>query len=249
MPQIWDHLVVFAFAVALPVYAGYNYPRFKKAIASNVPDARARQYLKTTARQWILTIAALTIWFRAGRPVGELGLSAPAGAGFWAGLVVALALALAWRRLFLAAMNDENGRTRLLSQLRAVEPLLPSTRRELRYFTALSVTAGICEELLFRGYLIWYLTFFVGFPTACVASGVWFGLGHLYQGRAQAVKIVFLGFVFVLFYVGTGSLWIPMALHALLDAAQGRLAHQMLSQTVGGFTADSAAIAQAETEM
>ena len=115
-----------------------------------------------------------------------------------------------------------------MSQLNAVRPLLPTSVGELRYFTVLSITAGVCEEVLFRGYLIWYLTVYVGLPAACVLSGVAFGLGHFYQGPRQAVKIIFLGFVFVLFYVGTATLWVPMALHALLDAAQGRLAYGLL---------------------
>ena len=224
----WDHLVVLAFAIVLPVYARYNYPRFKRAVESGLPEARARQYRKTTVRQWALALAAIAVWFHAGRSAEELGLGVPSGPRFWIGFVAALALAFTWRRLFLAAVNDEKGRERLMSQLNAVRPLLPSSVAELRYFTVLSITAGICEELLFRGYLIWYLNIFVGFPAACILSGVLFGLGHLYQGRRQAVKIIFLGFIFVLFYVGTGTLWIPMALHALLDAAQGRLAFGLL---------------------
>jgi hypothetical protein len=223
-----DHFVVFAFAIVLPVYARYNYPRFKKAVESGVTGARSRQYRKTTARQWVLTIAAIAVWFHAGRSAEELGLGVPSGQRFWIGLVVAAALAILWRRMFLAAMSDEAGRERLMSQLETVRPLLPSSVGELRYFTVLSITAGVCEEVLFRGYLIWYLTVYVGLPTASVLSGVAFGLGHLYQGRRQAVKIIFVGFVFVLFYVGTGTLWIPMALHALLDAAQGRLAYSLL---------------------
>ena len=224
----WDHLVVFAFAIVLPGYARYNYPRFKRALESGVPEARSRQYRKTTVRQWSLALAAIAVWFHAGRSVEELGLGVPSGPRFWIGLVVAAALAIMWRRMFRAAMNDEAGRERLISQLNAVRPLLPSSVGELRYFTALSITAGICEEVLFRGYLIWYLTVYVGLPAASVLSGVAFGLGHLYQGRRQAVKIIFVGFVFVLFYIGTGTLWIPMALHALLDAAQGRAAFGLL---------------------
>lgn len=229
MISLADHLVVFAFAILLPVYARYNYPRFKSAVESGVSDARSRQYRKTIVRQWALTFAAIAVWFHAGRSAEELGLGVPAGPRFWIGLVAAAALAILWRRMFLAAVHDEAGRERLISQLNAVRPLLPSSVGELRYFTALSITAGICEELLFRGYLIWYLTAYVGLPAASVLSGVAFGLGHLYQGRPQALKIIFVGFVFVLFYVGTGTLWIPMALHALLDAAQGRAAYQLLS--------------------
>ena len=200
----------------------------KRAVQSGAADARARQYRKTTVRQWALTIAALAVWFGAGRSAEALGLGAPAGPRFWIGLAIATALAVLWRRMFLAAKHDEAGRERLMSQLNAVRPLLPSSVGELRYFTVLSITAGVCEEILFRGYLIWYLTVYVGLPTASVLSGVAFGLGHLYQGRRQAVKIIFVGLVFVLFYIGTGTLWIPMALHALLDAAQGRLAYGLL---------------------
>ena len=174
----WDHLVVFAFAIVLPVYARYNYPRFKRALESSVPEARSRQYRKTTVRQWSLALAAIAVWFHAGRSVEELGLGVPSGPRFWIGLVAAAALAIMWRRMFLAAMNDEAGRERLISQLNAVRPLPPSSVGELRYFTALSITAGICEEVLFRGYLIWYLTVYVGLPAASVLSGVAFGLGH-----------------------------------------------------------------------
>ena len=228
MISLPDHLVVFAFAIVLPVYARYNYPRFKRAVESGVAEARSRQYRKTTVRQWSLALVAIAVWFHAGRSAEELGLGAPSGPRFWIGLVVAAALAILWRRMFLAAVDDEAGRERLMSQLNAVRPLLPSSVAELRDFTVLSITAGICEELLFRGYLIWYLAGYVGLPTASVLSGVAFGLGHLYQGRRQAVKIIFVGFVFVLFYIGTGTLWIPMTLHALLDAAQGRLAYRLL---------------------
>ena len=230
MISLPDHLVVFAFAIVLPAFARYNYPRFKKAVESGVADARSRQYRKTTVRQWALTLVAMSVWFRAGRSAEELGLGVPSGPRFWIGLLVATALAILWRRMFQAAANDEAGRERLMSQLNAVRPLLPSSAGELRYFTVLSITAGVCEEVLFRGYLIWYLAVYLGLPAAGVLSGVAFGLGHLYQGRRQAVKIIFLGLVFVLFYLGTGTLWIPMALHALLDAAQGRLAYGFLKK-------------------
>ena len=84
-----DHLIVFTFAVLLPAYARYNYPRFKRALESGASGVRSRQYRRTLLRQWGLTILALTIWFRAGRGFDALGLGVPAGAGFWIGLVLA----------------------------------------------------------------------------------------------------------------------------------------------------------------
>lgn len=229
MPTTWDHLVVLSFTVALPLYAAFKYPRFQRALASGTPDARSQQYRHTTLRQWLLAFAALAVWFGAGRAPETLGLGMPSGPRFWMALAAAMALALAWHLLFRAAVNDEEGREHLIEQLRAVEPLLPSNRHELRLFMMLSLTAGFCEELLFRGYLIWYLAFYIGVPSAGVLSGVLFGLGHLYQGPRQAVKIIFLGLLFAALYLVSGSLWIPIALHAALDAAQGRVAYRLLS--------------------
>ena len=227
-----DHLIVFAFAVLLPAYARYNYPRFKRALESGEPGVRSRQYRRTLLRQWALTILALTIWFRSGRSLDVLGLGAPAGAGFWIGLVLAAGLALLWRTQVRAALEHNKARARLVEQLRAVEPILPKGAAELRLFTALSLTAGICEEVLFRGYLIWYLDSYVGSAGAVILSSIAFGLGHIYQGRPQALKIVFLGLLLAVFYVGSGSLWIPMALHSALDAAQGQLAHRLRDQSL-----------------
>ena len=62
-------------------------------------------------------------------------------------------------------------------QLRAVEPILPKGAAELRWFTALSLTAGICEEILFRGYLIWYLDSYIGLVGAVILSSIAFGSG------------------------------------------------------------------------
>ena len=75
--------------------------------------------------------------------------------------------------------------------------------------------------------VIWYLERYVGVAGAVILSSILFGIGHIYQGRRQAFKIIFLGLLLALFYVGSGSLWIPIALHAALDAAQGRLAHRL----------------------
>src|SRR4029077_19467647 len=65
------------------------------------------------------------------------------------------------------------------------ERILPQSSTELIPFIALSVTAGLCEEFLYRGFAMAALTR-VGLPVAVVIliSSVIFGLAHLYQGRA-----------------------------------------------------------------
>ena len=184
-----DHLIVFTFAVLLPSYARYNYPRFKRALESGEPGIRSRQYRRTLLRQWGLEILALTIWLSSGRSLGALGLGVPAGTAFFIGLVLAAGLAQFWRTQIRAALGHDKARRRLVEQLRAIAPILPTSALELRLFTALSLTAGICEEILFRGYLIWYLEITIGIAGAMILSSIVFGIGHIYQGRRQAFKV------------------------------------------------------------
>ena len=50
-----------------------------------------------------------------------------------------------------------------------------------------------------------------------VIAAVAFGLAHAYQGRAGVVLTGVLGGVMAALYVGTGSLLLPVLLHAAID--------------------------------
>ena len=50
----------------------------------------------------------------------------------------------------------------MLRQIGAARPLLPHTPGELRGFNLLSITAGICEEVLYRSYIWWYVAVWTG---------------------------------------------------------------------------------------
>jgi membrane protease YdiL (CAAX protease family) len=50
-----------------------------------------------------------------------------------------------------------------------------------------------------------------------------FGIGHLYQGLAGVVKTGLVGMVLGWIYSLSGSIWIPMFIHAAADVLQGRM--------------------------
>jgi membrane protease YdiL (CAAX protease family) len=52
---------------------------------------------------------------------------------------------------------------------------------------------------------------------ALAISAVVFGLGHLYQGAARATSTVVIGLLFSVLFLLTGSLLLPMILHAVID--------------------------------
>ena len=99
--------------------------------------------------------------------------------------------------------------------------MLPRTRRDLRHFIGLSITAGIVEEIVYRGFVLWYLGLFMPLWAAVVVSSVAFGLGHSYQGARGGLRCGLIGLVFAIFYIVTGSIWLPIIGHAILDILQG----------------------------
>ncbi|WP_111718956.1 CPBP family intramembrane glutamic endopeptidase [Homoserinimonas sp. OAct 916] len=96
--------------------------------------------------------------------------------------------------------------------------LLPRNRAELKYGWALSINAGVVEELLFR--LAMPVLIFAVFGNALIAivvSLILFGLMHAYQGVGGVIGAFVLGVVLMALFLATGSIVWPIILHAVFD--------------------------------
>ena len=99
-----------------------------------------------------------------------------------------------------------------------IRALLPRSRGELPYGAALSLNAGVFEELLFRLGLPALLFAVTGDALLAFAvATLVFGLLHVYQGPIGILFSTVLGVVFVFLYLVTGSILAPILLHALID--------------------------------
>ena len=100
--------------------------------------------------------------------------------------------------------------------------IFPHTNRELVVFLLLSVTAGICEEFIYRGYVCGAL-FHVHTPVWAVllVSSVLFALAHAYQGGGGVVGTLLLGTVFGLTRILYDSLVPVVVWHATVDIVAG----------------------------
>jgi len=228
----FDHLLVFVLAAWVPIQGALFYRRLMRAVMSGVPGARMRAYRRTLIWEWSLVGVLLVGWFAAGRSPGELGLGLSLGWGGWGALVgIAVTIAACTFLVRQTAMveEDEAVQEQLRETMQHLRPLVPANRREMRRFVALSITAGICEELLYRGFLLWYTSQITVLPVAVLTSAFIFGAGHVYQGGKGIVRTGIFGLVATGLYLLTESLWAPMVLHAVLDVTSGNLLRKVLN--------------------
>ncbi|MEM9405083.1 MAG: CPBP family intramembrane glutamic endopeptidase [Acidobacteriota bacterium] len=118
--------------------------------------------------------------------------------------------------LYRASRGSEEMREAL--EARDVFALFPRNARERRWTGLLSLNAGLSEELFFRlaaPLLVYEATGSVAL--GLVLATVWFGLMHAYQGWVGVLVTSVVGTILMAVYLLSGSLWIAVGVHALLD--------------------------------
>lgn len=215
--------LVLVLAVVIPLWDRYEIPRLK---ASSDPRKRIRFYGKVIAVEWVCTaVAFLTVdWsalFTIHAMPGEVDwLSGSTGSSIVMGLVAAMAVVLVLPVIL--AIWSPKVREKAAKAAERLSYLLPSNSEErMWWWPAVCITAGFCEEVLFRGFLLHYFhtaPFHLSLTWALVVGAVIFGIGHLYQGVKPAAATVVLGVALSCVFVVTGSLLIPIIAHALLDS-------------------------------
>lgn len=223
MPTPLDIAFVILFAVVVTAIETFVFfPRFKASVAAGKPHARRHGYRRTIAGQWLFALAGVALWAASGRSWTQLGLVPPTDARIAASIaIVAIMAFLALRQTRAITRLAPEAREQLRTRFAGLDFLLPHTRDEYRWFTALSWTAGICEELLYRGYLMWVLQAYLGLAGAVAASAVLFAVGHSYQGRKGVLKVAVVALVMSTIVLVTGWLIPAMVVHALVDASAG----------------------------
>ena len=221
---------VVLFTIAWPLYEWrIGYPKMLRALARGVDAARSRAYGRTMIEQWTFTAMALLLWALPGRPFSGLGLGFPHPGRFAIGLALALALIGLLTAQKRAVLRRPELFDRLRAQFGAGAALVPHTRAENRLWIPLCVTAGVCEEILFRGFLVTWLTTWVGPAAAWTLAIVLFGGAHIYLGTQGAIRAGFAGAFMAALYAFTGSLWVSMLLHAAVDMNSGSIGFGVMS--------------------
>ena len=223
---VFQHLLFVFLTIAAPAWDFYETRRLKR----NPGSAQKIGYYKILcAWLWIASfIAVATVGFREVSTIVPL----PDDAAWlfrhsWVRSLVEAAILLFVGLMFLpyatVAWKKLRNRPRTYRSAQALKAFMyffPATRAERRWWVFVCVTAGCCEETLFRGFMLHYLHLLpwtLNLTLALLISSLIFGLNHLYGGVGGVVGSATAGFLFGLLFMLSGSLLLPVILHALID--------------------------------
>ncbi|MBS0381286.1 MAG: CPBP family intramembrane metalloprotease, partial [Proteobacteria bacterium] len=217
------------------------YRRMLAALNAGDTGARLRFYLSWIWQGWALVAVTLLVTLvLAGWAPARLGLQLPdwpylpaldsdalggfaVGGAIGAALVIGLILGIgvaSKRRRSGGAPDAATQRTPKLAGNRDLLRMLPRTRNERFGFAALAVTAGIGEEVVWRGFGLTLL--FALLPTMhpavpIVLAALAFGFAHWYQGAIGVLATAVIGALLATLFWASGSLLWPMFIHVLID--------------------------------
>jgi len=126
--------------------------------------------------------------------------------------------------LWTAWMIVEKGWDRWMgpSHAASIQAFLPRRWGEILLWIGVSVSAGICEEVVFRGYFQRQFGAFTRSKwTALFLQAALFGIAHGYQGVEACVKIAIFGALYGLLALWRGSLRPGMIAHGGGDILSG----------------------------
>ena len=225
-------IVAVYLVVGEPVVGHVLHRRFEGRLRTE-PGARRSFYRRLLVLEWGLALLTFLVWAAATDvDAAAVGLrwptSWPGPIAGGAAVVLLLFTAVSTRALRSGLLLEASRQQRRRSgEGRHAEPpahatlaLLPRTSGERRLFTLVGLTAGLCEEWLYRAFFLAVVAALAGGPPEWVlvaVAAVAFGLAHAYQGRVGIVTTGVLGGVMAAVYLQTGSLLLPVLLHAVID--------------------------------
>jgi membrane protease YdiL (CAAX protease family) len=230
-----DHGFVIIIAVVYPIAGYIGFRRLLRRVAAGEKVNRSRLYRNTFIGHWMLFFMGMALWAYADRPWSAIGFGLDINLWFGVGAILTVLgiVALVMQNRHVRAAKPDEIKS-LRERLGKLSIIIPQNGNELARFYGLSITAGIVEEILWRGFLIWYFSQFMPLWAAALLSTIGFGLAHAYQGPAQLPHITAVGAAFTVLYLITGSIWLPIILHAAVDILQGRLAYDVMYRSIIG---------------
>lgn len=231
---IFDHILLFLLGVVLPMLAVFQSQAEMKTMEFDA-TMKKQVYYGNGIFQWICVLFILLTWWGNSRPFTDLGFQI----GDWtptAWILLTVFLALYLFDVWWELRSPEKilaTKTKWLKEI----PILPTTFGEFKHFLFVAFSAGVCEEIIFRGFFIQYFLAInenneLGNWLAIIIPACLFAFGHLYQGEKAVIKILLMAILFGWIFLLTKSLLLLMLIHFLVDVLGGYLAYSLLKNEI-----------------
>ncbi len=207
-----------AYTVLVEPIVRTNFYRMLKKQLKIDPSARLLFYRTQVLWEWSWVVVLILIVIPIKAPLQWLGLVQPNLIGW----IILLALLVGVVLSIVLLRSSPRALAAMRRSLESSSILLPSTAAERKWFAITAITAGICEELLYRGFLMSYIPtifpmFARQFVVISIISGVVYGLSRAYLGFRGISQAALTGFSFAIVYFLGGSLIPAIVVHALVE--------------------------------
>ncbi|MBK9254844.1 MAG: CPBP family intramembrane metalloprotease [Saprospiraceae bacterium] len=217
----YDHLLFFITAVMIPALSLMSRPLPENLPEDMILPPKKHLYYQNGLMLIIGSALVITAWNAAERPWAMLGFQL-----INLNTVVILSasiLVIFYIADLIYSYYDNEGTEKKLEEL---SHILPMNMQDYKHYIFLAFAAGICEEIIFRGFLIRYLELLLGSYeyvsiVAILIPAFTFGLSHMYQGYRSVLKIVLIAVLFGIIFVWSGSLILAMIIHISIDLISG----------------------------
>lgn len=200
-----DHLLAVLLLLAVPVRG-----LWRSRVIQTSPEPKINRYVATIGMVGVLLSLLIVDWVISGRLATSLGLGAPTSTRALAGLGITSVLIV----LALVVRPKSSSGRKGMEQAR--RELLPETSNEVRLFLLLAVAVGFGWEVLYRGFLLFYLQPHIGLAGAVIVAALAYGLAHGFKGWGQFAGSIVAALAFTIGYAETGNLWWLILLHTAL---------------------------------
>lgn len=224
-PHWVDHILAFVFCIAIPIYGAIQRRKGFPAVSFN-SEQKKRIYIAGSFSLFIMGAAVMVEWLLFKRPVAEIGLTQPRNFQAWWWMIIVFVLIYLIDTM--VTLSSKEGIDKTIDDWKKRTPFLPTKSSELPEYFLLCFSAGVFEEIVYRGYLVtycWYLFDGSNYQQllAVFLPAFAFSIAHFYQGGKAVLKIFVLAIFFGYMFIYSGSLLLVMILHFLVDAIGGLL--------------------------
>lgn len=231
---VWsDHLLAILVGIVIPLNSIYTNQKSGGFPAVLSTEQKKGFYLSTSLSLFIMAFVVMGVWLLPGRNPQDIGLQQPAKNDLQWWLTLLFIVLYAGDTLF--SISSRRQREKSLEHFNKRTPFLPTVRSELPLYFLMCFSAGVFEEIVYRGFLITYSYYlFSGLSYqwlwAILLPTIVFSIAHYYQGTLAVVKSLILCFLFGCIFYVSGSLLVVMLLHFLVDASGGLVAMWLIKK-------------------